>query len=193
MSDVKRRTVADLPQQLDRCCGFKPIAILHGNVAGEIVLVVFKMKTCDAERVDVAVYDLRPADGAHNQVSSGVVAERDRETQEFAQRKVNPGLRIFILQRTMGMRKDAIAGEKADGLVERKFALFDEIQSGDGERKFEDRLHRRMGVGIEVAVQRRVRQRAGYGNFALGVSGYHANLLLQGGLGISKKGDNEKR
>ena len=32
---------------------------------------------------------------------------------------------------------------------------------------------------IEIAIQRRFRQRAGYGDFAMGVGGNRANLLLE--------------
>jgi hypothetical protein len=44
--------------------------------------------------------------------------------------------------------------------AEREFLLLDEVQRGDGERQFEDRLHRRMRGRVRIAVHCGVRQRA---------------------------------
>ena len=52
------------------------------------------------------------------------------------------------------MRKDAIAREKSDRLVQREFSLFDQVKRGQRERELKHGLHRRMCVWIEIAVHR---------------------------------------
>lgn len=54
----------------------------------------------------------------------------------------------------MSAREESVAGEKADGLVQREATQLDEVKSGDREWQFEDGLHGGMSVRIEVAVQR---------------------------------------
>ena len=89
------------------------------------------------------------------------------------------------------MRKDAVGWQKSGGLVQRQRAFFDEIKRGDNEREFENGLHRRVRVRIEIAIQRRFRQRAGYGDFAMGVGGNRADLLLERRL--LERGSGEKK
>ena len=77
------------------------------------------------------------------------------------------------------MRKDAVGWKKPDLLIERKRSFSDEVKRGDCEREFENGLHRGVRVRLQIAIERRVRQRAGYGYFAVGVGGNRANLLLK--------------
>ena len=149
----ERRLVADEVKQLNGAGGLEPIAILGGGVALESVFVVLQMKTGDAEGRDVRVDGGRAAHEMEDNVRGDVVAERGGEAKEFLQGNIDVRFRIFVLERTIGVRKDAIAEEKADGLVERKSILFDNVERRYRERKFEDRFHRRMRVRVEIAVE----------------------------------------
>jgi len=186
--DGERRVVAYPAEQLDRRGGFQPIAKLNGDAASETAFAVFEMKARDTERVNVIIDDFRSTDGPQDQVGGGVVALRDSQAKEFAKRDIDVGVRIFVLERAVRVRKEAVAGEKADGSIQREVAHFDDMKSGDRERQFEYGLHRRMRVRIEVAVQRGVWKRARDGDAAFGVRGDSANFFPQDGLGGSGEG-----
>jgi hypothetical protein len=65
------------------------------------------------------------------------------------------------------MGQNAIAGAEADFVVQRKVSAFDQVQRGESEGSFEDGLHRRMRVWIEIAIERGARQRARDGYLAV--------------------------
>ena len=115
-------------------------------------------------------------------VSGDVVTERCGKVEKFLERNFDVGFRIFVLQRAVGIGKDAIAEEKMNGLVDGEFTLFDEMERGDGERELEDRLHGRMSVRFEIAVEGGMGERTGDGNFATRVGGDSVDFLLKVGL-----------
>jgi hypothetical protein len=127
------------------------------------------------------------SDDLQNNVCGDVVTERGGKAEKLLQRDFDVRIWIFVLQRAVGFGKDAIAEEKMNRLVERKSTLFDEMESSHREREFEHGLHGWMCVGIEIAIEGRVRNRAGYGNFAMRVSGDSADLLLEVGLSADGK------
>ena len=148
----KRRVGVDAAKQVDGTGGLEPVAILSGDVAREAVLAILEMKSQHTDGLYVAVYDGGTTHDAQNNVRGGVVAEGDGQAEKFAEGNVDFGFGIFVLQRTVGVVEEAVAGEEPDGLVERKFTLFHEMKGCKGQRGFEDGLHGRMCVRIEIAV-----------------------------------------
>jgi len=120
-------------------------------------------------------------------IRGNVVAERGGKTEKFLERDFDVRLWIFVLQRAVGLWKDAIAEEKMNGLVEGKPTFFDEMEGSQSERELKHGLHRWMSVGIEIAVERRMRHPAGHGNFAMRVGRDSADLLLEVGLSADGK------
>lgn len=150
----------------------------------ESVFAALHMKTRDSDGCHVGVDRGGTFDELQNHIRRDVVAERGREAEKFLERNLDAGVRIFFLQGAVGVGQDAVAEEKIHWLIEGKSTLFDEVESGEGERELKDGLHGWMGVGIEIAVEGGVRKRAGDGDFAVSVRGDSAELLLKSGLGV---------
>src|SRR6202050_3511910 len=110
MSGGDRRLIVDAPQELDGTRGCEPVSVLGTHVAVQSVLAVLQMKTADAEPSEVVVERLRSADDSQQQVRGDVVALRDREAQQNANRDLNIGLGVLILQRAVGCRQNTKIG-----------------------------------------------------------------------------------
>jgi hypothetical protein len=140
----ERRVVADSTKKLSGSCRLKPVSILEGPFTMKCVFSILKMKAGDAERGDIVVNRAGTTDrtgtacDAKQDVRGYVVAERDGQSQEFRQGNIDAGLRIFVLQRAVGVRQETVLGKEADGLVERQLALLDLMQDCQSQGQFED-------------------------------------------------------
>jgi hypothetical protein len=123
-------------------------------------------------------------------IRGNVVAERCGKTEELLEWDFDVRVWIFVLQRAVGLRKDAIAEEKMNGLVEGKPTFLDEMEGSQSEGEFKHGLHGWMSVGIEITVERRMRHPAGHGDFTMCVGGDSAHLLLE--IGLSAYGKREE-
>ena len=119
----------------------------------QVGLTILKMETANPERGNIRVDHGRAAQQAQQNVRSHVVAQRNGQSQKLAQGHINPAIGIFVLQRTVDVRQDAVLRKKAHRLIHRKRALLNLMQNRDRERQLEDRLHGRLRVWIEVAIQ----------------------------------------
>jgi len=179
----ERRIVAELAKELDGARGLEPVAILSGGIAMQTVLAVFEVEARDAEGLDVRVDDGGSTDETQDDVGCSIVAERGGEAKNLAQRDVDIGAGIFVLQRAESALWEEVARKKANGLVEGEFSLLDLVQRAEGERQLEDGLHGRMGLRFEIAIEARAGQRTGDGDGAVGVGGDFADFVLQRSLG----------
>lgn len=73
----QRAVVADLSQQLHRACGFKPVAILDGNVPNKAIFSALQVKARDALGFDVIVHEGWTAEGAQHNIRGNVIAGGD--------------------------------------------------------------------------------------------------------------------
>ena len=168
---------------MDGGTGLKPVVILQGFIAVQIVLGVLHVEAGQAERGHVGVDRRGAAQEAEKDVGGGVVALSDGELNEGAERNIDIGVGVLCLERAPVLGRDAVCGEEADGLVERELALLDLVEDGEGEGELEDGLHGRMGGGVEVAVEWGSGKGAGEGDLAAGLCGDGQELLVEGGLG----------
>ena len=175
----KRRVVADEAQELDGSGWLEGVSVLNGNVVMQGIFIVQEVKAGDAERGDVIGHGALAADDAEQSVRGDVVTQRDGQAQKLAQGDVDIGVWIFVPEWTVGMGQDAVAGKEADRLIERELVQFNLMEDGQSQRGFEDGLHGRRGVSIEVAIERGAGQRAGYRDFAFGVVGNRLQLRLK--------------
>ena len=79
------------------------------------------MSAANPKPGDVYVHDLRAAHKPQQNVRAHIVAERNSQSQKLAQRHVNFGIRILILQRTVDVRQDAVLRTEPHRLIQRKF------------------------------------------------------------------------
>src|SRR5215475_11303424 len=117
-----------------------------------------------------------------HEVGGSVIAFRNGEAKEFAERNIHIRVWIFVLKRAVRYGMEQIAWKKPNGLIECEFSLFDEMQSVKRDWQLEDRLHRWMGMRLEIAIQRRAGKRACDGNLAMCIGCDFANFVVQRSL-----------
>src|ERR1700733_380757 len=66
---------------------------------------------------------------------------------------------MHVPQRTVLAQANGVGGQEQDGLAEDKLALLDRMKNRQSDRKLINRLHRKLLVRIQVAIQ----QQAGKG------------------------------
>ena len=98
--------------------------------------------------------------------------------KKFAQWHVDIRIRILLLERAPDLRQNAVGRPERNRLVELEFSLFDEVQGCHGQRGFEDGLHRRMSVRIEIAVEACAGKRARDRYFPVGLGRDGGDFLL---------------
>ncbi len=132
--------VTDEAEQLHGAGRLKPIAILGSGIAMEHMFAVLQVEAGDSEGGDVGVDGGGAADELQHHVRGNVVAERGGETEEFLERDLDVRFWIFVLQRAVGLGKDAVAQEKMNGLIEGESSFFHEMKGSERERELEDGL-----------------------------------------------------
>src|SRR6266853_547849 len=98
---------------------------------------VLKMEAANPERSDILVDSFRAAHKPQQNVRCYIVAQRNGQSQKFAQGHIEPGIRILILQRTVDVRQDAVLSKEPHWLIQRKGLLLDLMQNRESERQFE--------------------------------------------------------
>src|SRR5579862_6167922 len=137
------------------------------------------MKTGDPERGEIVDDNLRAAGETKKDVGSGIVAQTDGQSKKLAQGHVDASLRIFVLKWTERLGENQVGIFEGYELIEREFSFFDLVEHGERQGEFENRLHRRVSGVVQVAVERGAGERAGDGNFSVGIGGDGTNLLLK--------------
>ena len=191
---VEGRLVFQQAQESDGGCRLEPIAILSVLVAVERGFAVAQMEAADAKSGEILVDGGGSPDDAQQDIGGSVVAESDGRVGQFAKGHVDVSVGVLVLQGAVSLGQDAVRFEKANRLIERQLAAFDEMQHGYHQRQFEDRLHGRARLGQQVAAKVSARQPAGDRHFALGFSGNRGDLpfqrlLAQQGSGSGQQAD----
>jgi hypothetical protein len=99
---------------------------------------VLKMEAANLERGDIRVYGFRTAYKLQQNIRCYIVAERNRQSQKFAQGYIDHGIRILILERTVDVRQDAVLRQEPHWLIQRERALLDLMQNRESERQLEN-------------------------------------------------------
>ena len=183
--------VREEAQQGDHGGGFGGVLILERFVVVESAFGMDHVDAGDAECVHGVLHHLRAADEPEQDVRGNVVGEAGGEAYELAQRDVHAGVRMGILQRTIGAFIE-IGGEKRDLLVEIQLAGLDLLENSDGEGELEGRLHGWVAVRVQVAVELGAGQRARDVDFAIGVFGDGGDLLVERRLGGERRCEDQQ-
>src|SRR5580698_5618484 len=149
----QRGIVADFAQQLNGSSRLKRVSVLCCHLTMKDGFIILKMEAVNPERGDIRIDEFWPAHETQQNIRCDIVTERNGQSQKLAQGDINPGIGILLLQRTVNVGQDTVLRKKPYWLIERKRAPLNLMQNYDGERQLEDRLHRRLRVWIEVAIQ----------------------------------------
>src|SRR5208282_5392328 len=95
---------------------------------------VLKMEAANPEGGDIGVDGFRAAHKPQQNVRFYIVAQRDGQSQKFAQGHIDPGIRISVLQRTVDVRQNAVLRNEPHWLIQRKSLLLDLMQNRESER-----------------------------------------------------------
>lgn len=100
----------------------------------------------------------------------------------LAQRNIDAGCWVLVLQGAVNGGQNAIARKKANGPVERQLPALHQVQRREREWSFENGLHRRTRVRMKIAIESSAWQRTGHRHLALSFGCNRSNLLLQRSL-----------
>ena len=154
MFQGQRRMIGDDTKKSDGTSRLEPIVVLERMIAMKGTLVVPQLKAGHPQGGDVVSDGLGSAGQSKQNVGGCIVAERDRHLQKLSQGHIDASLRILVLKWAIGPGKNKVRSQERDRLVERELSLLYLMKDRKSQRQFEDRLHRRMGLRIDVAIQR---------------------------------------